>query len=164
MSERARCVEHGLILAEDGTCLRCTRTRERAMTRRAFGIAVGALVAIVLVISFARALAQVVRPSLARAPSTSGETTANANANAGALVVYTTATCPHCRRAKAGLDERGVAYVERRIDEDPAAQRELAAKSGRVLVPTFVIDDDVQAGMDPQGVLVDRLLKKHGLR
>jgi glutaredoxin 3 len=76
--------------------------------------------------------------------------------------VYTTSSCPHCRRAKEFLDARGVAYVERRIDEDASAQRELAAR-GRMVVPTFVVDDDVQAGLDARGVLLEQLLRRHGL-
>ena len=152
VSDRPRCGEHGLFVAGDGLCSRCRR-HETKHTYRVLGIAAVAIVAGVLILSFARIVAHAMpaRGVVASAPAPKGQ-----------LLVYTTSSCPHCRRAKAWLDGRGVSYVERRIDEDATARNELASR-GRVVVPTFVIDDEVQPGMDAQGILLQDMLKKHGL-
>lgn len=44
------------------------------------------------------------------------------------VIVYTTAWCGFCRRVKAWLNERKVAFVEKDIERDPAAAPELARK------------------------------------
>ena len=46
-----------------------------------------------------------------------------------AVTLYTTSWCPACKRAKAWLKGKQVAYVERDVESDSAARSELAAEA-----------------------------------
>lgn len=61
--------------------------------------------------------------------------------NNGGVVVYSTAWCGYCRKAKAWLTKKGIAFTERDIEKDPGAAEELAGKAQR-------------AGVKPNGVPV----------
>ncbi len=55
-----------------------------------------------------------------------------------AITLYGTAWCGDCRRAKTFLKERGIAYREINIDEDPDAEElVLKANNGKRKVPTI---------------------------
>jgi len=57
------------------------------------------------------------------------------------VVIYTTPTCGDCRRAKQFLTERGIAFREVNLSEDPkAVELVLQANDGRRTVPTFEVD------------------------
>ena len=56
------------------------------------------------------------------------------------IQLYTTAWCGHCVRAKALLDQRGLAYDEIRVDEDPQFREHLEELTGGWTVPQIVID------------------------
>jgi glutaredoxin 3 len=80
------------------------------------------------------------------------------------VVMYTTAYCPYCVRARALLDKKGVEYTDLRIDDDPALRPEMIEKSGGVTsVPQIFIDDfhvggfDDMAELDVDGELDQRL-------
>jgi GrxC family glutaredoxin len=63
--------------------------------------------------------------------------------------IYTTGFCPYCLKAKALLDKKGVAYVERRVDQDPALVDEAVRRSGgRTTVPQIFINGDHVGGCD----------------
>ncbi len=70
------------------------------------------------------------------------------------VVMYATAHCPICQKARRFLLEKGVPYRERDVEKDPAAARELATKgqaqgvatSG---VPVFEIGGRLLPGFDP---------------
>lgn len=63
------------------------------------------------------------------------------------IVIYTTAWCGYCRRAKALLDARG--YVYREIDVDVEDRRdEMRARSGRSTVPQIFIAGEPIGGCD----------------
>jgi mycoredoxin len=54
------------------------------------------------------------------------------------ITIYTTAWCGDCHRAKQFLSERGVAYREVDVDEDPDAEDlVLRVNDGRRKVPTI---------------------------
>ena len=57
------------------------------------------------------------------------------------VVIYTTAWCPFCIRAKALLDRKGVAYEEIPVDGNPSLRAEMASKAGRTSVPQIWIGD-----------------------
>lgn len=75
--------------------------------------------------------------------------------------IYTKATCPYCRRAKALLNEKGAAFHEIAIDNDAQKREEMIERSGRTTVPQIFIDGrhiggcddlyalDAQGGLDP---------------
>lgn len=55
--------------------------------------------------------------------------------------MYTTHWCPDCRRAKAFLHQRQIAYEEINIEEvEGAAETVIAANQGKAKVPTFDVD------------------------
>ncbi len=80
------------------------------------------------------------------------------------VVMYTTAHCPYCIRARTLLDKKGVSYTDLRIDDDPALRPEMIEKAnGRTSVPQIFIDDfhvggfDDMAELDVDGELDTRL-------
>jgi glutaredoxin 3 len=82
------------------------------------------------------------------------------------IIMYSTAWCGYCQRARNLLERKGAAVREVKIDED-AKERDimLARSSGRRTVPQIFIGDrhvggyDDLAALDRSGEL-DRLLKK----
>ena len=79
------------------------------------------------------------------------------------VLIYTTSWCPFCRRAKALLQEKGVAFTELDIEADPAHRKAMIESSGRSTVPQIFINEthvggsDDLAALDADGSL-DKLL------
>ena len=69
------------------------------------------------------------------------------------VVMYTTAHCPYCVRARRLLDAKGVSYQEIRIDRDTQQRTEMEARSGRSSVPQVFIDDFHVGGFDDMSEL-----------
>ena len=65
------------------------------------------------------------------------------------MILYGADWCGACRRAKAWLDKRGIAYDERNVDE-PRWKREMYAKAGRGGIPVIDVDGSVIRGFNPQ--------------
>lgn len=63
------------------------------------------------------------------------------------VIIYTSNTCHHCHTAKEYLSEKGVQVIERNVQEDPAARKELM-KKGIMAVPVIVIEDETIIGFD----------------
>ncbi len=74
------------------------------------------------------------------------------------IVIYSTPTCPYCKRAKAYLSEKGIPYTDINVAEDRDKAKEMIQKSGQMGVPVIVVDDEVIVGFN-QGKL-DELLSK----
>ena len=54
--------------------------------------------------------------------------------------IYTTKVCPYCVRAKALLQQKGVAFVEYDVTNDPERRAEMVRRaSGRRTVPQIFI-------------------------
>ena len=65
------------------------------------------------------------------------------------VVMYTTAVCPYCIRAKQLLKARGVTEIEEvRIDLDPAQREAMMEKTKRRTVPQIYIGDFHVGGCD----------------
>lgn len=65
------------------------------------------------------------------------------------IIIYSTAYCPFCVRAKALLDTKGAAYEEIRVDLQPLLRREMMERSGgRSSVPQIFIGDIHVGGCD----------------
>jgi glutaredoxin 3 len=80
-------------------------------------------------------------------------------ARAHQVLVFTTPSCPWCRRAKAYLRDRRVPFREVDVSRDAAAARDLVRRTGQMGAPVIQIDGRPIVGFDrPQ---IDRLL---GLR
>lgn len=64
------------------------------------------------------------------------------------VVMYTTAICPYCVRAKRLLGHKGVDFEEIRIDSDQEQMRIMMQRSRRHTVPQIFIGDQHVGGYD----------------
>lgn len=65
------------------------------------------------------------------------------------VVMYTTAVCPYCIRAKQLLSARGVTEIEEiRVDLDPDRRDEMMQRTQRRTVPQIYIGDTHVGGCD----------------
>jgi glutaredoxin 3 len=65
------------------------------------------------------------------------------------IVIYTTATCPYCMRAKALLTKKQVQFEEIPVDSAPRKREEMIARArGRSTVPQIFFDDRHIGGCD----------------
>jgi glutaredoxin 3 len=65
------------------------------------------------------------------------------------VLMYTTAVCPYCLRAKQLLKARGVSDItEIRIDLDAERREEMMQRTGRRTVPQIYIGDTHVGGCD----------------
>lgn len=65
------------------------------------------------------------------------------------ILMYATAVCPYCVRAKQVLKSKGVEQIEEvRIDSDPAARDHMMQITGRRTVPQIFIGDTHVGGCD----------------
>ena len=64
------------------------------------------------------------------------------------VTIYTTTTCPWCRKTKEFFSKNKVKYREINVAEDQEAAQEMIKKSGQTGVPVSVIDGEVIVGFD----------------
>ena len=65
------------------------------------------------------------------------------------VLMYTTAVCPYCTRAKQLLSARGVTDIEEvRVDLDPERRDEMMQKTKRRTVPQIFIGETHVGGCD----------------
>ena len=64
------------------------------------------------------------------------------------VIIYTTAYCPYCVRAKMLLDKKGVSYEEIAVDRQPDKRIEMEMKSGGTSVPQIFINGKHIGGCD----------------
>ncbi len=64
------------------------------------------------------------------------------------VIVYSTPTCPHCRRAKEFLEERSIPFEVVDVASDKAGREEMVRKSGQMSVPVIEIDGVLTVGFD----------------
>jgi len=65
------------------------------------------------------------------------------------VLMYTTAVCPYCTRAKQLLGARGVKEIEEvRVDLDPERRDEMMQKTQRRTVPQIFIGETHVGGCD----------------
>ena len=68
--------------------------------------------------------------------------------------MYATDWCPYCARARALLKQKGVAFTEIDIDEQPGRRREMITRAGgRTSVPQIFIDGEHIGGGDEMAAL-----------
>jgi len=72
------------------------------------------------------------------------------------VTVYSTPTCPYCKRAKDYLSRKGIAYTEINVAESREAAQEMIRKSGQMGVPVITVDEQVVVGFNQ--ALLDSLL------
>lgn len=65
------------------------------------------------------------------------------------VVMYSTSWCGFCRRARAYFQAKGIAYVDKDVEQDPVAAREATMKAGGYGgVPVIDIDGTIIQGFD----------------
>jgi glutaredoxin 3 len=64
------------------------------------------------------------------------------------VLIYSTATCPYCVRAKQLLKDKGLVYTEIHVDQDDAEREKMISLSGRRTVPQIFIDEKHIGGFD----------------
>ena len=68
--------------------------------------------------------------------------------------IYTTMMCPYCHRAKALLEDKGVAFEEIDVTYDPKSREAMTARAGgRRTVPQIFIDGRAVGGSDELAAL-----------
>lgn len=80
------------------------------------------------------------------------------------VIIYTTAWCPYCTRAKQLLDNKQVEYTEFDVSESDARAKMVSLTGGRT-VPQILINDQPTGGCDELFALersgkLDKLLAK----
>lgn len=163
LASRPRCAHHGLILDDAGRCTRCVREEESRSTRSVLGRAV-TLALVVIGVLLAYRVGTAAYEVISLRASTPAAAPVPPATNGSRVVVYTTGSCPACRLAKKWMGQHGVVYEERRVDVDETAHKELASLGKGVVVPTFVVDEQVLTGFDVNGVRLTEALKSHGIQ
>jgi glutaredoxin-like YruB-family protein len=64
------------------------------------------------------------------------------------VTVYSTPTCPFCKKVKEFLNEHDVDFTDINVAEDDEKAQEMIQKSGQMGVPVVEIDDEVIVGFD----------------
>ena len=62
--------------------------------------------------------------------------------------VYSTPTCPWCKRTKQFLDDNKVLYQSLDVAADKAARDEMVSKTGQLSVPVIDVDGELSVGFD----------------
>ncbi len=63
-------------------------------------------------------------------------------------IVYTTPTCPWCRRVKEYLSAQGVPYRDVDVSRDQQAAQDMVRRTGQMGVPVTVLDGEAVVGFD----------------
>lgn len=64
------------------------------------------------------------------------------------VIVYSTPTCPYCKRVKDYLTQKGVSFSDYNVAEDREKAKEMIDKSKQMGVPVIVVDNDVVVGLN----------------
>lgn len=74
------------------------------------------------------------------------------------VVIYSTPTCPYCRRAKEFFKQKGIDFTDYNVAEDKEKAQEMIKKSGQMGVPVILIDGEIVIGFNQ--ALVEKLLSQ----
>jgi glutaredoxin 3 len=69
------------------------------------------------------------------------------------ILIYATAWCPFCRRAKQLLEEKGQRYEEIDLDRERDRRAEMVERTGRTSVPQIFIGERHIGGYDELAAL-----------
>ena len=72
--------------------------------------------------------------------------------------VYSTPTCPWCKKTKSFLDDNGIAYEDLNVASDKAAREEMVHKTGQMGVPVIIVDGEIVIGFNQ--AQLDKLLSE----
>ena len=66
--------------------------------------------------------------------------------------IYTTKTCPWCKKTKEFLKQNKIKYVEKDVSADQKSAQEMMKKSGQMGVPVLDINGKIIIGFDPEAI------------
>jgi len=64
------------------------------------------------------------------------------------VTVYSTPTCPYCKRAKDYLTQKGIPFTDYNVAEDREKAKEMIHKSKQMGVPVIVVNNDIVVGFN----------------
>ena len=64
------------------------------------------------------------------------------------IIMYSTATCPYCERARQLFRQKHLEITEIKVDEHPELREEMVAKTQRTSVPQIFINQQHIGGCD----------------
>ena len=64
------------------------------------------------------------------------------------VIVYSTPTCPYCKRVKDYLTQKGVSFTDYNVAENREKAKEMIDKSKQMGVPVIVVGNDVVVGFN----------------
>ena len=73
--------------------------------------------------------------------------------------VYSTPTCPWCRKAKEFFSANNIAFKDLNVAEDEAARDDMIKRSGQMGVPVIDVDGELVIGFD-----ITKLKAKFGVQ
>ena len=62
--------------------------------------------------------------------------------------VYSTPTCPWCKKVKQLLDDNKIVYQNIDVASDKAGREEMINKTGELSVPVIDVDGEISVGYD----------------
>lgn len=78
------------------------------------------------------------------------------------ITIYTASWCGVCKAAKAYMRSKGIAYVEKDVEKDPAAKAEMDSRvGGTASVPVIDVNGEVMVGFEESAL--DRMIKRNGI-
>lgn len=70
------------------------------------------------------------------------------DAHSKKVVIYSADWCAFCHAAKQYLNQKGIAFTEKNIEENPEYAREVVEKSQQTGIPVLDIDGTIIVGFD----------------
>ena len=74
------------------------------------------------------------------------------------IKIYTTPTCPWCKKAKEFLKQKKITYTELDVSSNEKARDEMVKKSKQMGVPVLDVDGKIIIGFDQAAI--EKSLKK----
>lgn len=68
------------------------------------------------------------------------------------VLVYSTPTCPWCKKAKEYFTEKQIPYTDYNVADDQEKAQEMIKKSGQMGVPVIDIDGNIIIGFDKPNI------------
>lgn len=93
------------------------------------------------------------RPNSYASETSPADPAAAGNDIAPGIVMYSTAWCGYCQRARGLLERKGVAFREIRVDEETGQREIMQQRTGRRTVPQIFIGEQHIGGYDDLAAL-----------
>jgi len=68
------------------------------------------------------------------------------------VFIYSTPTCPFCRKTKQFLQDNNIEFTDYDVSSDHAKAEEMVRKSGQMGVPVLDIEGEIVVGFDKEKI------------